>query len=205
MVGIRMDCGDARRQRLGDRLEHDAECAGVGDLLRILLDRRPLVLPAPLRLETADDVHRLRRQSDMRHHRNPAVNEITDRLGHAPAALDLHRAAIGLLHHASAIAKRHRGAFLIGSEWHIDDDQRAPGAAHNRAAVHDHQLERHRHGCLVAVHNHAEAVADEQEIAVAIRDRRGMRVIGGKRDDGLAPALHGRDVRGHHPFDCGVR
>ena len=139
----------------------------------------------------------------MRHHRNAAVDEIADGLGHAPAALELDGAAVGLLHHARGIAEGDRRALLVGAERHVDDDQRALGAAHHGAAMHDHQLERHRHGRLVAVHHHAEAVADQQEIAVLVGDRRGMGVIGGQRDDRL-DALLGGDVGGGDALDGGL-
>ena len=44
-----MRCG----QRLGDRLQHDGEGAGLGDGRRIGLQPRPLILGAALRLEAA--------------------------------------------------------------------------------------------------------------------------------------------------------
>ena len=47
---------------------------------------------------------------------------------------------------------------------------------------------------LVAVHDHAQAVADQQEIHERVGDRRRVGVIGRQRDDRLAP-LAGGDFR----------
>ena len=96
----------------------------------------------------------------------------------------------------AALRKAIGRAFLVGAERHVDDDESLFRAAHDRLAVHDHQFERHRHGRFVAVHHHAEAVADEQEIAVVVGDRRGVRVIRRQRNDRLA-ALAGGDVGRH--------
>ena len=52
--------GDALRQGLGDRFEHDGKGAGLGHRARILQDGSPFAAMASLRLEAADDVHRLR-------------------------------------------------------------------------------------------------------------------------------------------------
>ena len=52
---------------------------------------------APLRAERAERVDRLRRQPDMAHHGNAALGQERHSLGHAGAAFELHRAALGLL------------------------------------------------------------------------------------------------------------
>jgi hypothetical protein len=162
-----------------------------------------VIASAALCLVSADDVHRLRRQADMRHDGNAALDKIADRFRHAPAPLDLHRSAVSFLHDAGRVAEGDRRALLVGAERHVDDDECALGAAHHRAPVHDHQLKRHRYRRLVAVHDHAETVADQQEVAVAIGDRRGVRVIGGESDDGPAP-FHGGDVGSHEALLRGM-
>jgi hypothetical protein len=68
--------------------------------------------------------------------------------------------------------------------------------AHHGAPVHDHEVEGNGNGCLIAMHNHAEAVAHEQEIAIAVGDRGRVRVIGGEGDDRLT-ALHRRNIGRH--------
>ena len=133
----------------------------------------------------------------MGHDRNAAIDEVADRFRHAAAALDLHSAAVGLFHYLRAVAEGDGRALLVGAEWHVDDHQRMPGAAHDGASVHDHQFEGHRNGCLVAMHNHAEAVAHEKEVAVAVGDGRRMRMIGRQRDDRLPALLHRRNIGRH--------
>jgi hypothetical protein len=185
--------GDPARQFLGHRLQHDGEGAGLRHRLGVGLDGRPLVAHASLGPEAAQHVDRLRGEADVRHHRNAALGEEADAVGHAPPAFELDRAAARLLHDMGGVAEGLRRALLVGAERHVHHHQRAPGAAHHRATVHDHQLERHRHGRFVAVHHHAEAVTDEQEIHERIGNRRRMRVVGGQRDNGLA-ALARRDL-----------
>ena len=58
------------------------------------------------------------------------------------------------------------------------------------------ELKRHGNGCLVAVHHHAQAVTDQQKIAMQIGDRSRVGVIGGQRHDGL-PSLAGGDIGRH--------
>ena len=121
----------------------------------------------------------------MRHDRNAAIDEVADRFRHASAALNLNSATVGLFHYLRAVSEGDGRALLVGAERHVDDDERTPGTAHDGASVHDHQFEGDRNGCLIAVHNHAEAVAHQQEVAVAVGDGGRMRVVGGERDDRL--------------------
>ncbi len=130
----------------------------------------------------------------MGHDGYAALDQVVDGLGHALATFQLHRAAVGLLHDAGRIAEGDGRTFLIAAERHVDDDQGSVRAAHHRLAVHDHQLERHRHGRFKAVHDHAERVADEQEVAVLVGNRGGMGVIGGERDNRLTSFSRG-DLR----------
>ena len=197
MVGMGIDAVMRCANGLGDRFEHDGEGAGLGDRARVRLDCRPLLAVAPLRLEAADDVHRLGRQADVGHDRNAAVDEVANGFRHAAAALDLNGATVGLFHYLRAVSEGDGRALLVGAERHVDDDKGAPGTADNRAPVHDHQFEGDRNGCLVAMHNHSEAVANEKEVAVAVGDGGRMRMVGGQRDDRLPALLHRRDIGRH--------
>ena len=164
---------------------------GLAHDARVLLDRRPLVATAPLRAEAAQHVDRLRRQPDVGHDGNAAIGEKADGLRHAPAALELDRAALGFLDDLSGIVEGVARALLIGAEGHVDDDERVLGAAHDGAAMHDHEVERHRQCRFEAVHHHAEGVADQQEVDIFVGDGRGMGVIGGERHDRLAALAPG--------------
>ena len=134
----------------------------------------------------------------MRHDRNAALGEKADSVGHAHAAFDLDRAALGLLDHPRGVVEGLRGAFLVGAKRHVDDDQSPLGAAHHGPAMHDHQVERHRKGRLKTVHDHAKRVADQDEIDIAVGDGRRMGMIGGERHDRLA-SLAGDDLGGRGP------
>jgi hypothetical protein len=60
--------------------------------------------------------------------------------------------------------------------------------------MHDHEIERHGQRGLEAVHDHAERIAHENEIHIAVGDNGGVGVIGGQSDDGRA-ALAGKNFR----------
>ena len=184
---------DAGGKGLRHGLEHDGKGTCLGHDPRILLDRRPLVLGAPLRLEAAEHVDGLRRQADVGHHRHAPLGEKADGLGHAPSAFELDGTAVGLLHDAGGVAERDRRALLVSAEGHVDHDQGAPGATHDGTPVHDHEIERHGNRRFVTVHHHAEAIAHEEEIHIGVRNAGRVRVIGGERHDGLA-ALAGGDL-----------
>ena len=84
MVGIGERRRDLAGERLDDGLQHDGEGAGLGDRLGVGLDRLgaarrrvPCTLKPPMRVEA------LRRQADMAHDRDAALDEEADGLGHA--------------------------------------------------------------------------------------------------------------------------
>ena len=139
----------------------------------------------------------------MRHDRNAAIDEIADRFRHAFAALNLNSATVGLFHYLRAVSEGDRRALLVRAEWHVDDDERTPRTANDRASVHDHQFEGDRNGCLIAVHNHPEAVANQQEVAIAVGDGGRVRMVGSERDDRLA-LLHRRNIGRHQALLGGV-
>ena len=82
---------------------------------------------------------------------------------------------------------------FVGAERQVDDHQRTPGAAHHRVALQDHHVERDGHRAFEPVHHHAERVPDQDDIAIAVEDARGMRVIRGQANERLA-ALAGANV-----------
>ena len=141
----------------------------------------------------------------MAHHRNTALRQKSDSFRHAAAAFDLDRSAAGLLHHPR---RRHESLLLGGfvtAERHIDHDQRALRAAHHGKPLQDHHVERNRDGRLEPMHHHAERIADQNEIAMAVEQARGVRVVGRETDDRLT-SLAGANVRRGQPLDfllCG--
>ena len=139
----------------------------------------------------------------MAHHRNAALDEERDRLGHALSAFDLDRAAPGFLHHARRGEESLFLGCFIGAERHVDDDKRPARAAHHRMALQDHHVERHRNRGLESMHHHAERIADEDHVAVLVDDVRGMGVIRREHDD-RRTALAGADRRRREPLFFGI-
>src|SRR5919198_1091576 len=84
---------DAAGERLGHPLDHHPEGTRLRDRARVVLDRPPVVLAAALRAERADGVDGLRREPDMPHDRNAALDQKSDGFGHAATALELDRSA----------------------------------------------------------------------------------------------------------------
>jgi hypothetical protein len=134
----------------------------------------------------------------MGHHRNAALAQIMHGLGHAGAALQLDGAALGLLDDLGGVVEGLRRALLIGAERHVDHHQRPLRAAHDGPPMHDHQLERHRQRGLESMHDHAERVADQQEVDIGISNGCRMGMISSERDNRLA-SLAGADLGGRGP------
>ena len=86
-------------------------------------------------------------------------------------ALELDRRAAGSRHDACSIAEGQLGAFLVGAEWDVDDQQRLFEATAHGLAVHDHHLKRAQRR-RQAVEYHADAVANENNVTA---DQRALR------------------------------
>ena len=136
----------------------------------------------------------------MGHYRNAALGQKADGFGHAAAAFQFDGTTFGFLHHAGGVAEGLGRAFLIGTEGHVHHHKRAARATGDGAAMHDHEVEGHGDCRFKAVHDHAEAVAHEQEIHIFIGNGGGVRVIGGERHNGCRTFARG-DVRcGYAPL-----
>src|SRR5690606_39406868 len=90
------------------------------DRLAVGGDRLALHVIAPARAEGAEVVDGLRRQPDMPHDRDAALDEVTDGSRHVTAALELHRTAARLLHDARSGAEGGLRPLLVGAEGKID-------------------------------------------------------------------------------------
>ena len=94
MVGAATACGDLLGQGFGHALDHDGEGAGlVRRPWRRRMTRAASSSVRPLAPEAAERVDGLRAQADMAHHRDAALGEKRDRLGHVGSALQLDRLA----------------------------------------------------------------------------------------------------------------
>ncbi len=137
-------------------------------------------------------MHRLRRESNVPHHRNTGMHELRDVLRRLlVAALQLDSLCPGFLHHAAGVAQRFLGRDLEGQERHVHHQQPALHAAPDRTRVVDHLVERHGERGVVAEHDLGEGVADEHDVGAGLVDQpRKEDVVCSERDDLLAALLH---------------
>ncbi len=187
--------GDARRDRGGDRLEHEREAAGSLERLCVLVQANGLLGRAPLSLEAAERGRRLRGQADVPHHRHAGAHDRVDARQHRACTLELDRVGTRLLDEADRV----RDGLLVGdlerAEGHVGDDERAVRAARRRARQDEHLLHRGRHRGVVPEHRHRGGVADQDHVgagAVGESPRRG--VVGGDHRDRLPARLHLREL-----------
>jgi hypothetical protein len=96
---------------------------------------------------------------------------VTSTIGPPPSSLTA--LAPALLEHPDRGRQRLRRAVLVGPEGQVADDQRVSGAPGHGAGVVEHLVERDGHGRVVAEHDHAEAVADEQHGDPELVEQRG--------------------------------
>ena len=158
---------------------------------RVLEHAACVRLTLALHGKAAKGVDRLRCHADMRDDRNACGRDGADLGADLFSALELDRARAGLLHDAACILHRLLDRDLIAHERHIDHNERVLAAAHDAAAVNDHLIDRYRKRVLVALHGHAEAVADQDHVDSRRVDQlRGRVVITGQLRDLLAVPLH---------------
>ena len=82
--------GNAAGNILDHALDHDGKGARFGDGNGILQDCLRLGIATATGAISAKRIHRLRLQTDMAHHRNPARDEETYRFRHFASAFDLY-------------------------------------------------------------------------------------------------------------------
>ena len=104
--------------------------------------------------------------------------------------LQLHSLYAGLLHQPPR--RGHRVCLAgVGQEGQVADHQGVPRAAHHGGGMAHHVVQRDGQGGGMAVHDHAERVAHEQERDPGpIREARRGVVIGGDHGDPLASVFH---------------
>ena len=208
----------ARRLRdlFGNRLEHDREGAGILQCERVG-DERIRVLRASGLLDVAANlVHRLRLQSEVSHHRDADVHHPAHGIEHRTSTLELDGGGSALLEQPARVAHGLFDADLIREERHVGHDERARGAPHDGARVMEHVVERHGERVLVAEHDHAHRVADQDaRPRRLVQQARHRRVVGGQHGDLLAARLllleignanpgGAHDVRRLHRIDANV-
>ena len=159
---------------------------------------------ASLHAVAAELVHRLRRQAEMRAHRHVALAQRTDHFD-SPAAppssftiaappSPISRAAVDS---AVALSRALRNGMSAISNARVD-------AARHACGVVDHLVERHRQRARMALHHHAERIADQHDVdAGRIQLRGETGVIAGQRRRFFRRAASSRAARQRSPA-CGA-
>ena len=161
---------------------------------------------APLRLPAAERGRGLRCEAHVAHHRDARADDRrrTTRGGLA-AALQLDRVAARLLDHPHRRGDRLLVRHLVGAERQIADQKRRAQTAAHRASQHQHVVELHRRGGVVAEHRRRRGVAHEHQVDARRLRRAGAGVvIGGDHHDRFAQALLLQQQRQCHRQPAGV-
>ena len=140
----------------------------------------------------AQAVLALRREADVRHHRDARGHDAADLLGAANPALELHGVGVRLFHEAERGVKRFVGTGLVGSERHVGDDERAFDGSCDRAGQRNELIHGHRERGVEAEHVVAGGVADQQKVdAGLVEDLGAQLVVAGQAGD-LGPGALSR-------------
>ncbi len=146
---------------------------------------------AALHAVAAEVVLGLRREADVRHHRDAGVGEQLDLRHHRQAALELDRVRVGLLHEADRRVEGLLGRALVGPERQVSDDQRARRRAGDGADERDELVDRDRQRGLVGEDVVGGGVADEHHRdAGFVEGRGGVLVVRREHRPLLAALLH---------------
>ena len=143
------------------RLEHDGIGARLLQRDRVGDDALGRRVAFALHLETAQRMHRLRRETDVTHHRNAGADDAHHVLGNVLPALELDAFGHAFFDELAGVLERLDRRHLKAHERHVADHVRVLGAAGDGACVITDLIERDRDGALMTLHHHAEGVADE--------------------------------------------
>jgi hypothetical protein len=147
---------------------HDAgACGGHGPGIFHQLARG---IATALDLEAAQAQHRLRGQAQVRADRNLALDQVADDVDLEAGTFDLDHLGTGLQQLQRGIQRAFRGG--IGAERQVGHQQRTLQHAGHGAGVVDHVGHGHRQGRIMTLHDHAQRIADQDQVdAVGIEVR----------------------------------
>ncbi len=135
---------------------------------------------APLDLKAAHRVNALGRKADVAHHGNSRCHEVRDEFGVLRSAFELDRVRSAFFDKTTSVGHRLVDRGLIRHEGHVANDVGSLCAASNRAAVVNDFVQRHRQRGLVALYDHAEGVANEEQVNLTLIQELGKgRVVRG--------------------------
>ena len=127
----------------------------------------------------------------MTHNRHASVHNAANRARYGDAAFHFHGVRPGFLHQPAGVAQRFPGIDLVGHERQVNHHQRLRRPPAHHPPVPDHIVHGHRHGGIVTQHNHAQAVAHQDDRdAGGVGDARRRVIVGGDHGDFLPGPLH---------------
>ena len=110
-------------------------------------------------------------------------------------ALDLDRLASTLLHQPSRVLQSLGRRYLIGQKGHVRDQKSVLRPAPGGPGVMDHVGHGHRHGGIIAKHDHPQRIADQDDVDPRFLRQTGRWIIIGRQHDDLFTSLlHPQEV-----------
>jgi hypothetical protein len=177
-----------RGQFTGHAFEQQHGCAGLLQSHGVGAHLPRLGFLTALNLVTTEDIHRLRRQPQVRAYRHAALGQLANRLGQPGRAFQFDHMGTGL-HQCGAVVQ---GLFEggVGHKGQVGEDQCAPVAAFDAGGVVGHIAHADRQGAVMALQNHTQGVAHQQYINPGLAGGLGEGgVIAGQHGDFLAALL----------------
>ena len=183
--------GDAASEIGGDRLQDQRESSSVFEGVRVHDQLLRFIATLPDSAESSQPMNVLRQQTQVPHDWNSGIGQRSHDSGERCAALDLHGFRAAVLHQPPCISNGIGDARVIGEEGQIGYDERPGCAVRDRAAMMNHHVQRDADRRVVAEHDHAEGVANQQNIdSGAIHNAGHGGVIRRQHGDLLRGAFH---------------
>ncbi len=176
--GLGDRCGQIARHALEQ--EHRGARGFKGDGIGLHLPG--LCLKAALYFIAAEHVYGLRCQAQVGAHRHTALGQQPDGLGQPGCTFDLDHMGAGL-HQRRTVGKGRFGRG-VGHERQVGENQCAVIAALDRGGVVGHVCRGDRQGAVMALQDHAQGVAHQQDVDASLAGCLGeRRVIAGQHGD----------------------
>src|SRR5205807_153529 len=174
------------------QLQHYRKDTGIFERERIVEQPARGVGGFSLYSISAELIDRLRRQTDVAHHRDFFVHQPFDQLHTLLTAFELHRFGLALFYQTQRRAHGVIWARVKRSIRHVGYQQSAFYAATHGFDVDQNLFKRNRHGVAVTEHDVAETVADQDDIDTRFIDyARGRIIVSSQTNQALATRFTG--------------
>ena len=117
----------------------------------------------------------------MAHHGNFCFDHAGDELEAALAAFDFQCLGTGFLHEAHGVVERLGSVHVVAAVGHVCHYERAPCTAAHGPRVVKHLLNRNRQRAVVTEHDHADGVADENDVHAGFVEQTSRGIVVGRQ------------------------